>query len=212
MSTTQGGKYYGKCTNMNSISIEMCSNKPNNHLGAYDTDWYLTDKTVDNAVKLTKYLMQLYSIPIDRVIMHHHVTGKPCPNPWCVNEARLSKWNAFKSRLIEVATSKPVETKKFKFVEATVLGKNCMFTGFIEDGENWIKATAALEAVDYTAKWNGVKKRVIAVKDGKETLLDIRTYISVDSISFCPLRELYEYIGYTVEYDKESKCISVKGE
>jgi N-acetylmuramoyl-L-alanine amidase CwlA len=209
MSTSEGGKYYYKCNNTNSISVEMCSCKKNTStLLASDTDWYITDATVSNAVELTKYLMKLYNIPASNVIMHHHVTGKVCPNPWCVSESRLSGWNAFKKRLTE--SEKAVETKTFKFVEATVLGKACKFTGFTESNENWIKATAALEAIGYTAKWNGTKKRVIAVKNGKETLLDIRTYISVDSVSFCPLRELYEYLGYVVVWDSENKRISVK--
>jgi N-acetylmuramoyl-L-alanine amidase CwlA len=70
MSTTQGGKFYGKCTNMNSVSIEMCSSKTNTKsLLASDTDWYITAKTVANAVELTKYLMKVYNIPLDRVIM-----------------------------------------------------------------------------------------------------------------------------------------------
>ena len=47
MTTSEGGKYYGICTNSNSISIEMCSNKLNTKkLGATDTDWYLTEATI----------------------------------------------------------------------------------------------------------------------------------------------------------------------
>ena len=56
--TSESGKYYGICKNSNSISIEMCSNKTNSKtLNAEDTDWYLTEKTVNNAVELTKYLI-----------------------------------------------------------------------------------------------------------------------------------------------------------
>lgn len=97
MNTSVGGTYYGKCTNVNSISIEMCSNKTNKgSLSANDTDWYLTEKTVNNATELTKYLMRTYNIPAANVIMHHHVTGKICPNPWCVTGSRLAKWESFK--------------------------------------------------------------------------------------------------------------------
>jgi GH25 family lysozyme M1 (1,4-beta-N-acetylmuramidase) len=124
-----------------------------------------------------------------------------------LNKAYINKaeWNKYAGVKTESAPE-----KSYKFVEATVLGKACKFTGFTENNENWIKATAALEAIGYTAKWNGTKKRVVAVKNGKETLLDIRTYISEDSISFCPLRELYEYLGYAVEWDSKSKKITVK--
>lgn len=101
MTTNEGGRYYGICTNSNSINIEMCSNKVNTkNLGANDTDWYLTEATINNAVELTKYLMKQYNIAVENVIMHHQVTGKICPNPWCVDKSRLSKWNDFKNRLV----------------------------------------------------------------------------------------------------------------
>lgn len=99
-STSEGGKYYGKATNKNSVSIEMCSNKKSTKtLNATDTDWYLHDSVVENALALTKYLMDLYHIPAEKVICHHHVTGKICPNPWFVNESRLSEWKKFKDKL-----------------------------------------------------------------------------------------------------------------
>lgn len=31
--------------------------------------------------------------------MHHHVTGKICPNPFCVNEKALKNWVNFKAQL-----------------------------------------------------------------------------------------------------------------
>lgn len=111
MSTSQGGKYYGVCTNSNSISIEMCSNKTNTaSLKATDTDWYITEATLSKTVELTKHLMALYNIPVSNVIMHHHVTGKQCPNPFCVNEAALSKWNAFKARLTATTSTTTTST------------------------------------------------------------------------------------------------------
>lgn len=94
--------FYGKCKNHNSISIEMCSSKVNKKsLQATDTDWSLSASVVDRAVELTKHLMKTYNIPADRVIMHHHVTGKLCPQPWCINPRRLDGWNKFKERLTD---------------------------------------------------------------------------------------------------------------
>ena len=120
MTTSEGGKYYNICTNSNSISIEMCSNKVNTKkLGATDTDWYLTEATINNAVELTKYLMKQYNIPIENVIIHHQVTGKICPNPWCVNQSRLSKWNDFKNRLEEKIVKQNIKINgKIKTVDA----------------------------------------------------------------------------------------------
>ncbi len=104
--TSESAKFYGICKNSNSISIEMCSNKTNtNKLNAEDTDWYLTEATINNAVELAKYLMKTYNIDADHVIMHHNVTGKVCPNPWCVNESRLIDWKKFKNRLTNTSTS-----------------------------------------------------------------------------------------------------------
>lgn len=120
MTPSEGGKYYNICTNSNSISIEMCSNKVNTKkLGATDTDWYLTEATINNAVELTKYLMKQYNIPVENVIMHHQVTGKICPNPWCVNQSRLSKWQDFKSRLEEKVVKQNIKINgKIKTVDA----------------------------------------------------------------------------------------------
>ena len=98
--TKEAARFYGKCRNYNSISIEICSTKTNRKsLDASDTDWSLSASAVDRAVELARYLMQKYSIPADRVIMHHQVTGKLCPQPWCLNDARLAGWNRFKARL-----------------------------------------------------------------------------------------------------------------
>ena len=99
-STSEGGKYYYESNNSNSISIEMCSRKKNTKtLNATDTDWYFTDEVVENTVQLTKYLMNKYNIDANHVIMHHHRTGKICPNPWCVNESRLKYYHEFISRI-----------------------------------------------------------------------------------------------------------------
>lgn len=113
-STSQASMYYKKAVNKNTISIEICSNKTNKKsLKASDTDWYFTEASLANAAKLARYLMELYNIPLERIIMHHHVTGKVCPNPWCLNEGKLNEWNKFKARLVDganvVVTPKPVD-------------------------------------------------------------------------------------------------------
>lgn len=98
--TTLSGQYYGQCKNSNSISIEMCSRKKNtSSLNVNDNDWYITEKTENMAIQLTRYLMQLYKIDKNHIIMHHQVTGKWCPQPWCKNEAALVNWRNFLSKL-----------------------------------------------------------------------------------------------------------------
>ena len=98
--TSLAAQYYGVAKNINTINIEICSNKHNTaSLNATDTDWYFTEESVNNAIRLTKYLMQAYSIAADHVIMHHSVTGKICPSPWCVTETALVGWRNFLKKL-----------------------------------------------------------------------------------------------------------------
>lgn len=92
---TGGGKMYGIITNTNSISIEMCDTIKN---GVYQA----SEKTLENAVSLGKYLMQVYNIPIENVYRHFDVTGKHCPS-YLIAE---SKWAAFKERLIDMDLTK----------------------------------------------------------------------------------------------------------
>ena len=94
--TSLGASLYGIATNKNTISIEICSNKKNTKsLNANDTDWYFTDAELDNTRELVKYLMKKYNIPIERVIMHHTVTGKLCPAMWTHNESELKGYYDF---------------------------------------------------------------------------------------------------------------------
>ena len=82
-----GGKYYGKCTNNNSISVELC-----------DSVDFVPKATADLARQLIKNLMKKYNVPVSRVIRHYDVTGKICPKPLIDNEA----WENFKGGLVEV--------------------------------------------------------------------------------------------------------------
>lgn len=86
-----GGSLYGKATNKNTISVEICSNlrvdtsvSVPNHSG-----WYFTDAAIQNAAKIVKILMNKYSIPIDNVIRHYDVSGKFCPGVIGWNNGRL---------------------------------------------------------------------------------------------------------------------------
>ena len=92
-----GGAYYGKCTNSNSIGIEMCC-----------TNSDISQTTVNNTIELVKYLMNKYNIPASNVIRHYDVTNKMCPAPM-VNDP--SRWTSFKNALggsyTPVAPSKP---------------------------------------------------------------------------------------------------------
>ena len=83
---TGGGTMYGKCKNVNSISIELCDAKKD---GVYAP----SAKTVAQALELTKALMKKYNIPASNVIRHFDVTGKLCPAYWS-NRENAGKWES----------------------------------------------------------------------------------------------------------------------
>lgn len=97
-----GGAYFNKCTNPNSVSIEMCVKSNGGSLAANGNGWYFDPKTIDNAVELVKYLMKELNLPASRVIRHYDVTGKYCPGVRGWNTAAGNteqKWIAFKKRI-----------------------------------------------------------------------------------------------------------------
>lgn len=116
---SSGGYLYGKATNANVISIEMCSNCSPNTTAAVSqanhSGWYFTDATINKAIELAKIVMKKYNIPIENVIRHYDVSGKLCPgvigwNKEAVYSLQLNKftsqksteqeWDKFKSRLL----------------------------------------------------------------------------------------------------------------
>lgn len=98
-SKTGGGKYYTKCTNANSISIELCDTKKNNVV-------YPMDKTIANAIDFTKTLMKKYNIPASRVIRHFDVNGKSCPDYWCGTSKKDKLWKTeFHNKLTKSNTT-----------------------------------------------------------------------------------------------------------
>ena len=86
-STTGGGTLYGKCTNTNSLSIEICDDVKNGVI-------YPSAKTIQNALELGEYLMKKYSIPKENVIRHFDVNGKLCPAYWCGTAEKNAKWKS----------------------------------------------------------------------------------------------------------------------
>lgn len=114
---SKGGSFYGKCTNYNSIGIEVCST--NRNYSPYDPanspKWSFTNAAIEKAVELTKYLMQTYGIDADHVIRHYDVSGKLCPGiiGWNEDSGNATAWQLFKSRLTGVSlTSQTTKTDK----------------------------------------------------------------------------------------------------
>lgn len=131
-----GHSFHKKCTNYNSIGIEMCCKK----LSAGRR--YFKDSTVQNTVELVRHLMKKYNIPIERVIRHYDVTGKNCPAPY-VDE---SEWERFKNRLLIEEEQEMTSEEKLKFnalvgqVEKLTLEKERVYKN-IAELPNWARPT-----------------------------------------------------------------------
>lgn len=95
---SKGHAYYKKCTNTNSIGIEMCDTKRN---GKYE----VTPKTRSNAIALGKEIVKKYGIKKENVIRHYDVTGKNCPAYFVKDE---EAWIKFRNEIFES------ENKEFK--------------------------------------------------------------------------------------------------
>lgn len=80
--------------NTNSIGIEMCVNS--------DGDF---NKTIDNAIKLVKHLMNEHNIPINNVVQHNNWNGKNCPSN--IRSGKPITWNTFIDRI----RNKPIDNK-----------------------------------------------------------------------------------------------------
>ena len=101
---THGGKDFWRCTNRNSVSIEMCSsNRSGKMTTPNDPNYYFTDFVINNTVILVRYLMDVLNIDADHVIRHYDVTGKLCPGiiGWNEDSGNTRAWDAFKTRLTE---------------------------------------------------------------------------------------------------------------
>lgn len=86
---TGGGKYYGVCTNSNSVSIELCDNKilcP-------------SEEQVKAVAEVVKYIRK-YCKNANYIIRHFDVTGKKCPALMTdVDSERRERWITFKSEV-----------------------------------------------------------------------------------------------------------------
>src|SRR5690625_2641343 len=85
--------------NEQSIGIEICVNSDGNF-----------KKAVDNAVKLTKHLMDKYKIPSSNVIQHNQASGKDCPRYLRAGNKGVT-WAQFKAKLVDKTSSNTKPTK-----------------------------------------------------------------------------------------------------
>jgi len=102
-----------KSYNQKSIGIEICVNNDGNF-----------KKAVDNAVKLTKHLMDKYNIPASNVIQHNTASGKNCPRYLRSGEKGVT-WSQFKAKLSGKTSSKPKPKKSIsQMADEIIQGKH----------------------------------------------------------------------------------------
>ena len=96
-----GGAVYrhALCRNQNSIGIEICTKKN-------EDGFYFAPRSVENAMALTRQLMETYSVPAENVLRHYDVTGKICPAPF-VGQGE-PQWEAFKGGIMMYKTLEEV--------------------------------------------------------------------------------------------------------
>lgn len=151
--TTGGGKYYGKCLNSNSLSIEICDD-------VKDGKVYPSAKTIANAVELTKKKMKEYGVPASRVIRHFDVVGKRCPAYWCGSTTKNNLWKTeFHNKLGTDAPSKPSN----KPLENDLKVDGYFGTATVKATQKWLK-TEIDGIVSRQPKCN--KKYLVRAVDG----------------------------------------------
>lgn len=152
--TTGGGKCYGKCTNSNSISIELCDD-------VKDGKIYPSAQTIANGLELTRRLMKKYNVPASNVIRHFDVNGKNCPAYWCGTTEKNKKWKtAFHDKLTAEDSDQKGNGEflvKVLVNELTIrsgAGANTKAVGAIKD-----KGTYTITEIEYngTTPWGKLK-------------------------------------------------------
>lgn len=205
MQGSTGGTFYNKCTNSNSIGIEMASHLGGEHPGKY---WFDAG-TIDNTVQLTNMLMSKYGIPKDRVIRHYDVTGKICPAPWVKSTSGYpgseSGWSTFKNRLTGVSSIK-------HDVGAALVGGMAALEGKLNYSQSQRDPAKGSGDCSSTVQW--VYKKVCGIDPGsttsamekKGTQILASTKDSNKVIEVAKAGDLLLFSGHVEMYDGNGGC------
>ncbi len=118
--------YWGKCTNANSIGVEICMN---------DKSGNVRQGSIDHAVEAVKYLMDKFGIDAAHVVRHYDVCHKECPAPMVTSTAL---WTAFKAALED---DEVVEQAKMRIGNELVTVDR-----ILKDGTNYVQIRDFAEA------------------------------------------------------------------
>lgn len=129
--TNGGAQLKGKCTNSNSISIEMVSHTDSKG------NYYIPEATINHAVELTRALMSKYHIPSSNVTRHWSVTGKLCPAPMCHTSEGNARWENFMNRVRGVNQTPQKEEEEMTQEQFNTMMKTYLTGLSKEGGASW---------------------------------------------------------------------------
>lgn len=138
-----GHTFFGYCTNLNSIGIEMCVVKRN---GRY----YIKTDTVNNTAWLVQKLMKEFNIPKDRVCRHYDVTGKECPNAypeydpndWLLSTAA---WERFRNKLAGTDIPSKITLTGANYPDTLTKGERFVIKGKVKSAVKLKSVTVVVE-------------------------------------------------------------------
>lgn len=139
--------YWGKCTNVNSINVEMCCTAGNYKVSA---------KTIKNTEYLVAYLCKKYNISVNNVVRHYDVCYKTCPAQ--MSGKNNKAWTAFKDAVKSIMKNNKVKLQsnaglyKYSFkdpignasAKLKTLKKGKTVQVIEDDGTGWVKVKALL--------------------------------------------------------------------
>ena len=182
---------FGKCTNSNSIGIEMCSNKKK-----------IAQDTYNNTVALTKKLMKKYNIPASRVVRHYDVCNKVCPgwSGWTRKNDKI--WKQFKKDIQATASvSSSTVTKKLSSIS-----NEYTYTKFLSD----LRTILGLKS---NASKKTILSKTITVSENKnnthKVVKPIQKYLNTLGYS-CGTADGIAGSKFTVAvkaFQKKNKCV-----
>lgn len=182
---------FGKCTNSNSIGIEMCSNKKK-----------IAQDTYNNTVALTKKLMKKYNIPASRVVRHYDVCNKVCPgwSGWTRKNDKI--WKQFKKDIqATTSVSSSTVTKK-----PSSISNEYTYTKFLSD----LRTILGLKS---NASKKTILSKTITVSENKnnthKVVKPIQKYLNTLGYS-CGTADGIAGSKFTVAvkaFQKKNKCV-----
>lgn len=150
-----GHSFYGYCTNLNSIGIEMCVVRKDGH-------YIVKTDTVNNTAWLVQKLMKAYGISKEHVIRHYDVTGKDCPAAYpeyAPTDYLLSDpaWNRFRDRITGTQVESKITLTGANYPEELKKGSRFVIKGKVKSAAKLKSVTVVVEKstgadIDYATK------------------------------------------------------------